>query len=94
MMPVIAAFLIWMTLMAAEFLYAQRLTQYRLDIQPGEPFWRGRSVFTQFNVSRSANYTPEAREKLRGLHAVSVLRLIASFGFYITLARLLFSIAT
>jgi len=74
-----------------EFIYAQRLTEYRLDIEQGESFWRGKSLFTQLNVSRRDNYKPEAWGKLKGLYVVSILRLIAALAFIVILGRYMFA---
>ncbi len=52
MIPLVAlVLLVWLAPLTMEFIYAQKLTRYRIDLEPGEPFWRGKSFFfTQGNV--------------------------------------------
>jgi len=82
---VILSLLFWIIMMLVEFVVARRLSQYRIDLPPGEPFWRGRWLFVQWNVSRSENYRPEAKGSVRNLRVISAVRLLAGLLFFVLL---------
>jgi hypothetical protein len=64
----------WLALLMMEFVFAQKLTKYRTDIEPGQSFWKGASWMSQMNVSSLKNYTAEGQTKARWLNALGILR--------------------
>ena len=69
--------------LGCEAAYAQYLTRYRKDIEPGTPFWRGASLGYQRNAYSPENYQDSAHGKLRVLWLCRLGQVVGSVMFVV-----------